>query len=305
MFEKLISWEMALRGGSVRARAGKLIRKVWPDFMLADVLLRTVGSHKQVMVNGRRMFVDMRDSAVATHLFTTGTWEPEETKLVSNLLKEGNVFVDVGANIGYFTLLASAAVGKTGKVFAFEPEPNNYSLLQKNVKVNRCGNVNCERKAVTNADQLLELHLSDFNYGDHRIYQSHDDEGYNHGHERVRTQIQGVALDNYFSPGTRIDLLKMDVQGAEYFALQGMKRLLNDNPHIILILEFWPHGLQQAGIQPTSLLQELADLGFLAHRLENETLLPWPWQDISQTPEGDAPSMILSRKKLAIARASA
>ena len=101
------------------------------------------------------MFVDLRDSAVATHLFVSKTWEPEETKLVSRLLEEGDVFVDVGANLGYFTLIASDAVGKTGRVFAFEPEPNNFSLLQKNVEVNKCANVCCERKAVSTQTSRL------------------------------------------------------------------------------------------------------------------------------------------------------
>lgn len=96
MFEKLISWEMALRGGSARAYAGKLIRKLLPDFRLSNFMLQTVGSRKMVVVNGKRMFVDLRDSAVSTHLFVSKTWEPEETKLVSKLLRKGDVFVDVG-----------------------------------------------------------------------------------------------------------------------------------------------------------------------------------------------------------------
>ena len=170
MFEKLISWEMALRGSNARARAGKLIRRLWPDFRLSSFLLRTTGSVKQVTVNGKRMYVDLWDTAVSNHLFVAHTWEPEETSLISNRLKPGDVFVDVGANLGYFTLIASDAVGPAGKVFAFEPAPHNFSLLEKNVRANRCGNVTCEQKAVTESNRTLELHLSSFNYGDHRIF---------------------------------------------------------------------------------------------------------------------------------------
>lgn len=68
-------------------------------------------------MNGKKMYVDLWDSAVSRHLFVSKSWEPEETKLISSLLKEGDVF-DVGANVGYFTLLASEVVGTTGKVFA-------------------------------------------------------------------------------------------------------------------------------------------------------------------------------------------
>ena len=167
-----------------------------------------------------------------------------ETRLVSSLLRQGDVFVDVGANVGYFTLIASDAVGKTGKVFAFEPEPNNFALLRKNAEVNHCANVVCEQKAITNANQPIKLYLSSFNYGDHRIFQSHDDEGYNRGQERPSTKAEGVTLDSYFPSGTRIDFIKMDVQGAEYFALQGMERVLRDNADVVLLIEFWPHGLR-------------------------------------------------------------
>ncbi len=298
MFEKLVSWEMALRGGNARAHAGKLIRRVWPDFRLSNFLLRTTGSRKMVVVNGKKMFVDLRDSAVATHLFVSKTWEPEETKLVSRLLEEGDVFVDVGANLGYFTLIASDAVGKTGRVFAFEPEPNNFSLLQKNVEVNKCANVCCERKAVSNANQPIELHLSSFNYGDHRIYSSHDDEGYNRGEERARTQVEGVTLDSYFPSGTRIDFIKMDVQGAEYFALLGMERVLRENVDVVLMVEFWPHGLREAGVEPSAFLEKVVGPGLVPFRIDGEKLVRWSVDGILQTSGDDCVNLVLSRRRL-------
>jgi FkbM family methyltransferase len=298
VFEKLISWEMDSRGGRARAYAGKLIRKLWPDFRLSGFLLRTTGSQKEVVVNGRRMFVDLWDSAVSTHLFVSKTWEPEETKLVSSLLRAGDVFVDVGANVGYFTLVASEAVGSSGKVFAFEPEPGNFSLLRKNVQVNKCANVHCEQKAVTSANQPVELYLSSFNYGDHRIFPSRDDQDYNRGQQRQRTQVDGVTLDSYFPAETRVDFIKMDVQGAEYFALQGMKRVLRDNPNLVLMIEFWPHGLREAGVEPSLLLDELDRMGLLLHRIDGGKLLPHRKDDILPTPGDEAVNFVFSRRKL-------
>lgn len=296
MFEKLISWEMGSRGGKARAYTGKLIRKLLPDFRLSNFLLRTAGSQKEVVVNGRRMFVDLWDSAVSTHLFVSKTWEPEETRLVSSLLREG----DVGANVGYFTLVASDAVGKSGKIFAFEPEPKNFSLLRKNVQVNKCANARCEQKAVTGADRPVELFLSSFNYGDHRIFQSHDDEDYNRGRQRARTQVEGVALDSYFAPGTRINFIKMDVQGAEYFALQGMKRVLRDNPDVVLMMEFWPHGLHEAGVEPARLLEELEELGLVSYKTGAGKLAVFGRDEILQTGGDDCVNLVLSRNKLEV-----
>jgi len=296
VFEKLISWEMGSRGGKARAYTGKLIRKLLPDFRLSNFLLRTAGSQKEVVVNGRRMFVDLWDSAVSTHLFVSKTWEPEETRLVSSLLREG----DVGANVGYFTLVASDAVGKSGKIFAFEPEPKNFSLLRKNVQVNKCANARCEQKAVTGADRPVELFLSSFNYGDHRIFQSHDDEDYNRGRQRARTQVEGVALDSYFAPGTRINFIKMDVQGAEYFALQGMKRVLRDNPDVVLMMEFWPHGLHEAGVEPARLLEELEELGLVSYKTGAGKLAVFGRDEILQTGGDDCVNLVLSRNKLEV-----
>lgn len=287
---------MTLRGGTARAHAGRLIRKLWPDFRLANFLLETMGSEKQVTVNGKRMFVDLRDSAVSTHLFVAKTWEPEETRLVSSLLRQGDVFVDVGANVGYFTLIASDAVGKTGKVFAFEPEPNNFALLRKNAEVNHCANAVCEQKAITNANQPIKLYLSSFNYGDHRIFQSHDDEGYNRGQERPSTEAEGVTLDSYFPSGTRIDFIKMDVQGAEYFALQGMERVLRDNADVVLLIEFWPHGLREAGVEPSAFLDKLSGLRLLPYKIAEGKLLPYPRNEILKTSGDDSVNLVLSRK---------
>jgi len=300
VFEKLISWEMGSRGGKARAYTGKLIRKLLPDFQLSSFLLRTAGSQKEVTVNGRRMFVDLWDSAVSTHLFVSKTWEPEETRLVSSLLREGDVFVDVGANVGYFTLVASDAVGKSGKVFAFEPEPKNFSLLRKNVQVNKCVNARCEQKAVNGTDHPVELYLSSFNYGDHRIFQSHDDEDYNRGRQRARTQVEGVTLDSYFAPGTRVDFIKMDVQGAEYFALQGMKRVLRDNLDVVLMMEFWPHGLKEAGVEPSRLLEEIEDLGFVSYKTHSGKLALFDRDEILQTSGDDCVNLVLSRNKLQV-----
>lgn len=297
MFEKLISLEMDSRGGAARAWVGKVMRKLWPNFRLSSFLLRTVGSQKEVVVNGKRMFVDLWDSAVSTHLFVSKTWEPEETKLISGLLKEGDVFVDVGANVGYFTLVASEAVGMAGKVFAFEPEPGNFSLLQKNVQLNKCANVCCEQKAVVKANQSIQLYLSSFNYGDHRIFKSGDDENYNRGQQRQHIQVEGVALDTYFPPGTRIDFIKMDVQGAEYFALQGMQRLLRENPNVRLIMEFWPHGLREAGVEPSALLDKMDELDLIPHRIAGGSLSQCSREEIFQASGDDSVNLVFSRTK--------
>src|SRR5262249_36182110 len=152
-----------------------------------------------------------------------GVYEPFETGLLQNQLRPGDVVVDVGANIGYYTLLFARCVGPRGRVFAFEPDQTNFDLLRRNVERNGYTNVTLVRKAVAAQSGKLRLYLCEDNKGDHRTYDSHDG--------RPSLEIDAVSLDDYFA-GERgsIALIKMDIQGAEEGALRGMRRLLADNP---------------------------------------------------------------------------
>jgi FkbM family methyltransferase len=300
MFGKLVSIEMSLRENKARKFIGGLLRKLWPNFRLSTFLLKAGGNEQRVKVFGKWMYVDLWDSAVATNLFVNHVWEPEETNLISALLRKGDVFVDIGANIGYFTLLASGVVGSAGKVFAFEPSPRNFRLLRKNVETNRCQNVQLEAKAIMAACKPLTLHLSNINFGDHRVYASHDDATYNQGAPRSEVQVEGITLDSYFPSGVRVDLVKMDVQGAEYFALQGMKRVLLENHDILCVMEFWRHGLIEAGASPQALLQELMQLGFIMHRIDHGEVVPAPVDEILSVDEHEVVNLLLARKQIAM-----
>lgn len=298
MFGKLVSMEMSLRGNKAREFVGGMIRKIWPKFRLSTFLLEAGGNEQRIQVFGKWMYVDLWDSAVATNLFVNRVWEPEETNVIRGLLREGDVFVDIGANIGYFTLLASDAVGSTGKVFAFEPDPRNFRLLRKNVETNRCKNVKLEAKAIMEACKPLTLHLSNINFGDHRVYASHDDAMYNHGAQRSEVQVEGITLDGYLPAGSRVDFVKMDIQGAEYFALQGMKRVLLENHDVMCVMEFWPHGLREAGASPSALLQELIQLGFVLHRLDHGQATPAAADEILAVNEDEGLNLLLARKQI-------
>jgi FkbM family methyltransferase len=291
--------EMSLRGNKTREFVGRLLRKMWSSFRLSNFLLKAGGNEQRIQVLGKWMYVDLWDSAVATNLFVKRVWEPEETKVIVGLLRKGDVFVDIGANIGYFTVLASDAVGSNGRVLAFEPDPRNLRLLRKNVDANRCENVRVEPKAIIEACKPLTLHLSNINFGDHRVYASHDDAMYNQGSRRSEVQVEGITLDSYLPTGSRVNFVKMDIQGAEYSALQGMRRVLRENHDVLFFMEFWPHGLREAGASPSALLQELIELGFILHRLDHGQATPVPTNEILSVNEHDGLNLLLARNKIA------
>jgi FkbM family methyltransferase len=141
-------------------------------------------------------------------------FEKFETQLFQSLLRKGMVVLDIGAYVGYYTLIAAGLVGENGKVFAFEPEPDNYALLLKNLEANKCNNVIPVQKAVSERNGISVLFLSAENEADHRIYDSHD------GRESIAVGV--TSIDSFFErKDCKVDIVKMDIEGSEMMALQG------------------------------------------------------------------------------------
>jgi FkbM family methyltransferase len=219
-----------------------------------------------VDVLGHKMFLDSKDTLL---LAGHGVYEPFETGLLQQQIGPGDVVVDVGAHIGYYTLLFARRVGPQGRVFAFEPDPANFDLLQRNVERNGYTNVTLVRRAVAAQSGKLRLYLCEDNKGDHRTYDSHDG--------RLSLEIDAVSLDDYFA-GSRdpISLIKMDIQGAEEGALRGMVQVLGDNPCVKVATEFWPIGLQRSGTSAQAFLDYLREQGFQLYHIDEagRTLVP-------------------------------
>jgi FkbM family methyltransferase len=229
-------------------------------FYLVRVVHNFIFSHLRsdfAEVQGHKMFLDSIDSL---KLSINGIYEPLETELVTKEIKKGDVVLDIGANIGYYTLIFAKLVGEEGKVFAFEPDPTNYALLQKNVDLNGYTNVILVQKAVSNRTGKIKLYLCDDNKADNRIYNSHDG--------RQSTEIEAIRLDDYFKDyDGGVDFIKMDIQGAEGGAIQGMLDLIEKNRNVKITAEFWPVGLKRFGIEPEECLQLLAEHGFQLYNI--------------------------------------
>src|SRR3972149_5157011 len=210
---------------------------------------------------GSKMYVDSRDIGVAPFLLEWGFYEKYETELFKRLVKKGMVVVDVGANVGYYTLLAARLVGDEGKVFAFEPDPYNYNLLCRNIEVNGYRNVIPVQKAVFNKSGKMKLFLDKNNLGGHSLSEANVDKG-------VSTTVETTSLDEYFeNTNHKIDVVKMDVQGSEMEVLNGMTNTINQNEKLEIITEFWPFGLRNAGSSPTDFLRKLAEYGFVLYQI--------------------------------------
>ncbi|MDG7011449.1 MAG: FkbM family methyltransferase [Nitrososphaerota archaeon] len=208
---------------------------------------------------GRRMLLDLGDKTITRTLIQEGVWEPYETELVKKLAAGARVAVDVGAQVGYYSLMLG---GTAGKVYAFEPEERNFDLLCRNVETNGLGNVVCTRKAVSDHAGKAELYIDGQNHGNHNLWSG--------GAESQ--EVETVTLDKALADeADRVDLVKMDIQGAEGLALAGTKRVLSESKRLRLLTEYWPHALTMLGTDPHRFLASLRDSGFSVYQINEIT----------------------------------
>ncbi len=239
----------------------------WKTFLIFRRAL--FGRFVEFKVCGKRLTMSLCDRSITRILFLFREYEPAETEFVVSRLSPGMTFVDIGANSGYYSLLAAQLVSRQGRVFSFEPYPLNVEILKTNIAANGVQNVTVEELAISSRTGEASLYLSSINQGDHRIYEGHDDDFYNVGRKRLALGVRTTTLDRYLEEfASSIDFINSDIQGGEHEALKGMKKTLAANRDVVLMSEYWPHGLRRCGSNPTTLLSDMEELGFMIFQLE-------------------------------------
>ncbi|PYK55171.1 MAG: FkbM family methyltransferase [Verrucomicrobia bacterium] len=193
-----------------------------------------------------------------------------ERELLRKILFKGAVVVDVGANIGIYSRFLSRYVGPKGVVHSFEPSPDNFRRLSAATR--NLSNVRLTQAVIGERSGECKLYVSDKLNVDHRAYETDD--------SRRVIPIEMIALDDYFKTGQRVDLIKMDIQGYELHALRGAQRVLQENSDINLLLEFWPAGLEQAGVSWETLVEMLQRSGMTLTLVRTDGLTPLDVRDI-------------------------
>lgn len=226
-----ISWRRALIG-----RPDKPSRVAT---LTHDILNRMSPSESQVYdcqgaLKGYRMSIDWN----RFRSFVYGTWEPEVLGAVTATVKPGMTVIDIGAHIGYYTLLFAKFVGPNGRVVAFEPLPVNFELLNRNIQLNELTHVQAFSQAVFSGNEEIILTVPDDlrHSGDASVY---------HGRGTKQFRVPAITLDSFCnSAGLRPDILKMDVEGAEYDVLIGAKRTMDlHRPKLLIELHHFDGNL--------------------------------------------------------------
>lgn len=205
------------------------------------------------LFTSRPFWVDPADSL---QLAKSGMFEPLETALLRDLIKPGDRVLDIGANMGYYTVLFADWVGASGIVDAVEPDPDNFALLDANTRdFQQQGRVHLHTLALSESSGTAKLFHSKDNVGMHRLYDSICCDG----------SFKEVAVcrgdDLALAP---LDVIKIDIEGYEAFALRGLSDTLTNSPNLKILCEFSPLSMMEAGVQPVQWLEWMEVMGFIA-----------------------------------------
>jgi FkbM family methyltransferase len=209
--------------------------------------------------------LDARD-LIARSLLETGLWEPSVTRAAAEVLKEGQVMIYVGAHIGYYSIFASPRVGPRGKVIAVEPNPETLPRLYKNLKLSNAANVVVAEVANTDRETTVQFfQASRWNSGMSSLSKANAIRS--PGHVVTATTVRGRPLDALVRELglRRVDLIKIDVEGAEVQVLRGSKETLATFRPVLLV-EMDDEQLVNMGTSIQELRAVLLDSGYVLDR---------------------------------------
>lgn len=220
----------------------------------ANYILKLVIPKEIELKEGVFLELDQSDP-VASGAIALGVYERYESEIFRSKIKPGMTIIDIGANLGYYTAIASCLAGERGLVMAFEPEPNFFKLLSRNIRRNGLKNVVNFELAIAEKNGLTNLYLSNENKGHNSLINSEE--------LKNSVQVKTATLDDFLASHkiTKVDMIKMDIEGAEILALEGMKNtLIKHRP--LLFLEFSPHSIIKINRNPMDFLLTIRNIGY-------------------------------------------
>ena len=235
-------------------RSTGLLRLLKPQFRssIAKMVYRfSTKPGNPVPIHGSQMILAPLGSFAPIDL-VRDRFEIGTTKVFEETLKSGNCVLDIGANVGYFTLLAASLVGPEGRVYAFEPEPGNYEVLLKNLALNGYENVEAIPKAVSSEIGEAQLILSGLDSGFHSL-------AHLNLPERGSVGVETITIDSFLEEHgwPHVDLVKIDIEGWEVAALDGMDQFFQRANSVNLVIEFCPWIMATVGVTPESFIDRL------------------------------------------------
>ncbi|MEM2367953.1 MAG: FkbM family methyltransferase [Candidatus Bathyarchaeia archaeon] len=211
--------------------------------------------------NGLR--ISIPKSGAGALIYYQGWSEPEVAAFLLRLLRPGMNFLDVGAHIGEYVLLAASAVGRDGSVHAFEPDPRNYRILEHNVRINNLTSVHLNQCAVYSSDGIMQLEM----FNESSITRLAAGIGTSYKRQLTdQVKVRTITLDTYVEQKAiaKVDVIKIDVEGAELFVLEGARSILERPPEHapVIVFEYSPANCRNFGYHPSRIIDLLSSSGY-------------------------------------------
>lgn len=246
------------------------------SFFLSKVVPRSIASRWFItaQVQGSAMMLDARDPGISKALIRDGVREIYHLHQIWANIGYGMTGIDLGANIGYYALMEAQIIGDGGRVYCIEPEPENVRMLRENIRVNshgrRCIVIQC---AVGDRDGIAEFQLSGFSnrhgMSKRRYYGTKNNDA-----ASSVIQVPMVTIDTFMEQNSLvpndIQFIRMDIEGYEVMAFQGMKKLLEASTPLKVFIEFHPKYYNEWGWTFAQLLDFLESYGLVVRSLAYE-----------------------------------
>ncbi len=257
-----------------------------------------LGDHRALtyLRSGQKIFVDTRCVDVGSHLLLGGSWEANYAAAFTRLLRPGQIVLDLGANHGVYSLLAASHVAPGGHVYAFEPNPRFHSLIRDSIAINGFDSlVTLIAKAVADREGEMVLTFDDPHSARGRLRTDLPPSATGVEPTELTCVVETVVLDRQF-PDSRIDVVKMDIEGAEGPALSGMVALIDRSPELKIMMEFCPR-FMSAFMQNAEYVTEfLASRGFLCWKVNVDgATVPARWDALLAEPD-TVQNIVVSRQ---------
>lgn len=217
-----------------------------------------------------KYYIPCDDDIMTPQLIIYRQWEKNVSEFLLSKVNSETVFLDIGANFGYFSCLIASKIGagNLGRVYAFEANPKMTNLLRRNIEINwGMAAVDVHEIAVTEKAGVLQLNIPKKHLANASLGQM------GAGVEVDVVNVEADSIDNLLHSLERVDLVKIDVEGVEYLVLKGMVNTIDNNPNIKIIMEWSAGQMHDAGIRKDDILDFICERGFKIYEIETNTEL--------------------------------
>lgn len=219
----------------------------------------------KIILDDHIFYLNSDDSIMIETYALSDNYDAGTTLLLKKLLKKEMNVINIGANMGYYTLLSAREVGSSGKVWSFEPSSSTAELLQKNILVNNYHNVEVITMAVSNKTGSAVLSIGGSSL--HNIISAKEIP------QMRKIEILITTIDDFMSDKSfQIDFIIMDAEGHEKYILDGLSNTLQKNPNMEIIAEYNPYTLELAGTHPEQFLNTIHELGYFIYLIDELNL---------------------------------